>query len=66
MFIVVYRPHNQLIAETQYIGPFADYRAAEDMLIKLGPLGPHISAGFHATPNKGVKFIQELQPPRFI
>jgi hypothetical protein len=60
-WIVIYRPHNVLNCDTRYIGPFADYLAAEDALCALGALGPHIPEG--VTPNPGVKFIQPLERP---
>ena len=64
MYIVIYRPHNAMNIETQYIGPFADFNAAYEHLYSLPALGPHIGTSADGlADNPGVKFIQLLQDP---
>lgn len=64
MFIIVYRPHNELNLDTRYIGPFTDYSAAYDYLDQLPAIGPHLAPRpSQPCHNPGVKFIQELEAP---
>jgi hypothetical protein len=58
MFIVIYRPHNAMICETEYYGPFKNWASAYSKLSALPAIGIHHPEG--DTPNAGVKFVQEL------
>lgn len=60
MFIVIYRPHNELICHTQYIGPFAEYADADATLCVLPALGWCDQSAEQVVRTSGVKFIQEL------
>ena len=64
MFIVVYRPHNELNLDTTYYGPFATWPEADDALCSLPALGIHVPG--EDIDNPGVKFIQELTSPNTI
>ena len=67
MWIVIYRPHNKFIMDTQYHGPFEDHADAYDFMCTLPALGipnaePDYAAG--ETDNTGVKYCQELTAPK--
>lgn len=65
MFIVVYRPHNALQCETQYIGPFATDDDAYDHLCSMPALGIHMGPSEDGVIDEpGVKFTQQLTPAR--
>jgi len=61
MYIVIYRRHNQLNVDTQYIGPFMTEERAYDALCELPALGIYKEDG--QLNNPGVKFTQALQAP---
>lgn len=58
MFIVIYRPHNELNVNTKHIGPFRTYMGAEVCLSSLPAIGIHYPDG--VLNNPGVKYIEEL------
>jgi len=58
MHIVVYRPHNQLNTDTQYIGPFTSWIAAYEHLCEMPALGQYQPDGI--LDNPGVKFVDRL------
>lgn len=58
MFIVVYRPHNLFNCDTQYIGPFASWEEADDVLCSLPALGTYTNTPTSCNP--GVKFTADL------
>lgn len=60
MFIVIYRPHNELNVNTRHIGPFRTYMGAEACLCNLPAIGIHYPDG--VLDNPGVKYIEELIP----
>lgn len=64
MYIIVYRPHNELNASTTYYGPFSSWSEADDALCSLPALGVFQPA--HDLDNPGVKYIAELTSPNTI
>ena len=58
MYIVVYRPHNELNIDTTYYGPFPSWSQADDALSRLPALGIHEPA--EPVDNPDCKFIQAL------
>lgn len=60
MFIVIYRPHNELNCNTRHIGPFRTYMGAEACLVNLPAIGIHIPGD--VIDNPGVKYVEELIP----
>lgn len=60
MFIVIFRPHNELNCTTRHIGPFS-LNAAYDYLCSLPALGVHERGGI--IDNSGVKYIEPLEMP---
>jgi len=65
MFIVIYRPHNTLILETTYYGPFTSWSEADDCLCELPALGIHEEPD-EGPAEAGVKFTQELTSPNTV
>ena len=64
MWRVVYRPHNELMCNTRYIGPFETFAEAEEGLCGLPALGPHDPRdGDGVCIEPGVKFIEALEVP---
>jgi hypothetical protein len=63
MWIIIYRPHNVLNCDTQYIGPFETYDEAEEGLEALPRLPIWETDGPGETSNRGVKFIEALSVP---
>lgn len=58
MFIVIYRPHNELHCDTQHYGPFDSWGAAYDKLCSLPAIGSFDES--HIIANTGVKYVEEL------
>lgn len=63
MFIVIYRPHNELKCNTQHIGPFPTHAAACDYLSTLPALGILEFDENNVVQNSGVKYVEELRAP---
>ena len=61
MHIVVYRPHNALQCETQYIGPFPTFGDAYEHLASMPALGQYRPDGTVNSP--GVKYVEMLAIP---
>lgn len=61
-YLVIYRPHNQLNCDTQYIGPFESHDDAYDYLCELPAIGQHNPGS--VVDNPGVKFVQEIAAPQ--
>ena len=61
MWIIIYRPHNALMAETQYIGVFETHDEAYEHLVELPALGLFDEEASCQT--SGVKFIEALTVP---
>lgn len=61
MYIVIYRPHNELNLNTQYFGPFTSDEDAYDFLCTLPALGIHQPST--NMDNPGVKYTQRLVSP---
>lgn len=59
-WIVVYRPHGDLMNETQHYGVFDDYLAAETFLCNLPAVGHYDEEAHNG--RKGVKYVQPLIP----
>jgi hypothetical protein len=61
-FMVVYRPHNTLVLDTRYYGPFAAWGEAYDFLCELPAIGTHQQPQSGPCAS-GVKFVQQLTAP---
>lgn len=61
-FMVIYRPHNTLVLDTRYFGPFATHADAYDFLCELPAIGKHQQPQSGPC-TAGVKFVQQLTAP---
>lgn len=65
MFIVIYRPHNELNIDTRHYGPFDSEAEAYDFLCDCLPaigIQPDPTDGIN---NPGVKYVARLDAPQW-